>query len=308
LISYNYNSQTGKATQHSIPIDSYVSCIECYFHLDLGLSASFDIEQYSLNSLTISATGDAALNVGLQASASAKWSNSNSVSVFDLKTPEVTFIIGAVPFSVDFDIPVTAGYEIDVAGAATLSSSVNGYGSITYGISYTGGSSDVQRINSQTLQHSGTMPTLTADVTATATVYLLPALKMTIDMIGGPYVGLKPYVEAAVAIGTSTSCGSSSVAASATLNAGFAVSLGAEINIELDGATIYSHDFGSIGLYSKKEPVATGCIKVLSDLETTKYREHDWVHTSFDVSDQTAFSSRFSSLTNSIILFLSFLL
>jgi len=155
------------------------------------------------------------------------------------------------------------------------------------------------------IQHTGVVPTISVEVDATAQVYILPVLKMVIDMIGGPIVGLKPYVEGGISIGTEAKCaehGNPSI--SAFLNAGFAVrypllfifvlnrklqspnvliirSLGAEIDIELDGNTIYKHDFDSIGLYSKKEPIATGCVKFSSELDQLQ-GYYDWVHTRDD--------------------------
>eukprot|EP01102_Stenamoeba_stenopodia_P002936 TRINITY_DN12872_c0_g1_i1.p1 TRINITY_DN12872_c0_g1~~TRINITY_DN12872_c0_g1_i1.p1 ORF type:complete len:875 (+),score=209.12 TRINITY_DN12872_c0_g1_i1:129-2753(+) len=282
IISYNYDESTKKATKHSIPIDSYVNCVECYFHVDLGLSASFDIESYALNSLQITADGGIEIHVGMEISTSGQYTKEYELQLFEFKSPDIQFVIGAVPFTVSFNVPISAGYSVDVAAKAVLGAAVAGTGTVTYGIAYTGSSGDIKRINSQSIQHTGIVPTISAEVDATAQVYILPVLKMVIDMIGGPIVGLKPYVEGGISIGTEAKCaehGNPSI--SAFLNAGFAVSLGAEIDIELEGNTIYKHDFDSIGLYSKKEPIATGCIKFSSELDELQ-NYYDWVHTNDD--------------------------
>ena len=110
-------------------------------------------------------------------------------------------------------------------------------------------------------------------------VYLLPMLAIKIDKIGGPNVGFKPFLEASIVqsnnqnnnnINTKINNNNNKInnknyknnncSIEASLNWGFAITLGAFINIEAFDYSIYSHQWGPLTIFNTKFPIEQGCI------------------------------------------------
>ena len=84
----------------------------------------------------------------------------------------------------------------------------------------------------------------------------MPTVIITVDSIGGPNVGIKPYVEAALAlVQYPDTCYNPDqrFKFKFTSNFGMMVTIGGKIDIQIAGKEIYSHDFPAVGIFSIKK-------------------------------------------------------
>ena len=166
------------------------------------------------------------------------------------------YIFG-IPFSIDFSVPIRAGYDLTANAEAQMEVTANGRGTIDYGVRYTS-EAGMQWISNYTFDHSGGIQSMGYDIDATLQLYLMPSIAMSVDHIGGPTLGFKPFLE----FGASAKSQSTCIAHggfTASLNWGLQVSIGAKFHVDLP-MVHWQKTFNNTGIYSIKRPIITGCV------------------------------------------------
>ena len=127
----------------------------------------------------------------LEASATKTWDYNKTVATITLD-PIYLDIFG-VPVEIDISAPVLVGATATVSVDAIASAYASASGSLEYGLEYDG--SDFNPISTKSLTYEGGLDQLSAEITVTASVYVMPVLSIIVECIGGPKVSVKPHVD-----------------------------------------------------------------------------------------------------------------
>lgn len=112
--------------------------------------------------------------------------------------------------------------------------------------------------------HSGQVPTLdAAEIHAQVLGFVTPKLVVKLSHVGGVYGQLKAMLEFSGSVDATGSCPhdpTTGVALQASLNAGLQIDVGAFIDINVLGQTIFDHSWGPMRVYNGKKPILGGCM------------------------------------------------
>ena len=126
-------------------------------------------------------------------------------------------------------------------------------GSFQYGIGYNP-TDDFHLIHVTNFTHNGSLTELKTGFTVDAKVYVLATLVVNVDCIGGPDIGVKPYLEAAISMENDYTdpCYEYPKLSS---NWGLQGTIGGRIDIGFKGMSIYKHEFPSTSIFNIKSSI-----------------------------------------------------
>ena len=142
-----------------------------------------------LEQIALIAEGSAEINVAgsVEGHYSYKRANSTLVGTVKMKEPIYVYIFG-IPFSIDFSVPIRAGYDLTANAEAQMEVTANGRGTIDYGVRYTS-EAGMKWISNYTFDHSGGIQSMGYDIDATLQLYLMLALRCLWTTLVAPLLG-----------------------------------------------------------------------------------------------------------------------
>lgn len=260
VASLNWNYGKNLLSSSKLTFDG-IDCDGSYAHMGLTVEFELSIDQWSLDTAKLIATADAAFK------ASAAFQQGNGIEM-DKTFPLTSFSIGSIDFSIgpvpvhiQGDVDLDLGVKLTAQEGVDASVWISANTSASYGIQYQDGhwSNPAQHQWS----HDGHYPTLNPLSSVGLTVSLTPSITFMIDYIGGPTVGVTPYLELGVDLNDASSTTNSPTCdgLSIMMNWGVEVKLGAKIDIHLLGHTLYQHTWGPSLIYQLKKPIGSGCLR-----------------------------------------------
>jgi len=261
IASWNYNKATGQANKQ-ISLTTGLICENCFATLDFSINFVLAIKSRSLETLILTATGSAKLNIDVLLKASGSFKKGSSMRIGDIQFKPIVFVIAGIPMLLNITVPIDAGYNVAASASGTFHNYVGAQGSLGFGFQYTK-SGGKRWISEHTFNHNGALKVLDGKVQATLEVYLLPTVVLTVDYIGGPYLGVQPYVEATLAYNDNMKTCASKL--SYNLNWGMMIVIGAQIDITIAKIQIYSWKSKPYTIYSMKRPISSGCVNLPLD-------------------------------------------
>lgn len=244
----------------NISIDGVIDCTACAAKATMEITFELTITLRSLKSLAIAVEGDLIAQVGADYGFSKAYEKEAEKLVTTIKLPNIEFTIGPVPFVINTEIPILIGYDVTAQAKARVAAIARAGGSFKFGIQYDP-KSGFNWIHIPKFTHSGSLDVL-GDASVGVIVYVLPTVQVEIDYIGGPNLGIKPYVEAVASfnpLDTKDPC--HGLRGKVGVNLGLQVSLGARIDIEILGHSLLKKEVKPATLVSLKYPIYSACIK-----------------------------------------------
>ena len=233
-----------------------IYCSNCEMGFDLGLTVTFDIQEYQLLNFSFVVYGNAGAFFNLTAEAGTSFSGEVDPNLPALASESVTIMVGDVPINIQLIAPlqlklngtISTDYPLSTNGGVTINAQ--------YGIQYTQ-SQGAQFINefdhsSQPLIWNGPP----GDVQVAASLGLLCSLYAKIEFIGGPQLGFQPSLKSVLVASPENPA---YCRYPVSLSWGLDVTVGASVNITVGGLHIYSHTWTSNPIYSKTGPIASYC-------------------------------------------------
>lgn len=270
IASISWNTDDGKtARNQTIVIDPAVTCTDCFLEIDSSLNFDLDIEGFELEHTALYLEGNMNTHVNgtLDVQYEFAYANQTELAVIHLK--KVCFSIGVVPVCLMTSIHISVGYQVDLKAAATIQAQGAATGSIKYGFQLLRDSSGLHyhNLHDNEFTHTGSM-NAGAQVSVSASIYVLPTIVLNVDDIGGGSVGVKGIVEPTLLLETPSPCSSTGLAgAKFVLNWGLQVAVGAQLDIGLQNHPIYKHDWGPWQIVSIKHPLLSGCVHTSAEFE-----------------------------------------
>lgn len=258
---FNVDSSTNKIVKGNLTIDSAVACNNCGLLAQFSIEFYLKIQSYSLYDVRTVAKGSFSAIAGARMEWSAAWSKANVVDLYTVHMQPITFAIGPIPVIVQVDIPIQAGYELDVEANAVLEASMSAHGSFQYGIGYTA-NAGLHLINENDFDYSGGIYTVNGAAQASLTVYLLPVVNIGVDFIGNVNIGIKPFLESTIGISTRWTDPCAKIGAALAVNLGLQVTAGAELDIKLGSTTLLQKELYAGTVFSVKKPIMAGCLSL----------------------------------------------
>ena len=255
--SWNYNEKTGQARSPAT-IDKNIKCDDCYYYMELELQFDLVLTNYELIDLAVYVQGTGDVKVDAELDIAVSGVIENSTLIAQIEMPPIEFSLGPIPIVIEMDVPIHLGYEIDWKANAHFAAYATAKGNFQYGVGYNP-TDKFHLIHITNFTHNGTLSSIDASFTIDATVYILATLVVNIDNIGGPDIGVKPYIEGVLSTEntwTDPCYGSLKLSA----NWGIMGTIGAHIDIEFAGKQIIKHEFPSTAIFSIKKPIMTGCL------------------------------------------------
>merc|ERR1719502_563683 len=207
-------------------------------------------------------------NVGGEISGAATANSENSRHVGTVHTPEIMLSIAGVPITIDISVPIEAGYKFSASSHAHIGITAKANGNAKAGLNYDRGGG-LQWVSDYNFQHSGALHHISGDASANLQLYLNPVINMEIEHMGGPVIGLKPYIEASASYDSDAMTGSCRKGQlQASSNWGLQASIGGRVDVEFGGRTLYKKSYPSVGIYSIKKPIKSGCITLPAGFKT----------------------------------------
>jgi hypothetical protein len=253
----------------NLQIDASMTCNHCFFTIDAGVQFELDISAGNLDRMEVLVSGEAIGRIGFSGEISATYSNSGEKQVTTIKGGPWALAIAGIPIVITSSMVVSAGYELDVSADATLTYTGQASGSIGFGVAYDRNTNALSGISHHNLDYSGEPPSFPLNVHGSVNVYLRSVLVLEIDLIGGPTVGLKPYIEFTADYGDNDCPGSALMLSSAV---GMQATVGAQVDIGYKDVHLYQKNWTSRAVYSHKWGVAAGCLlkdQLLQEREAT---------------------------------------
>ena len=274
---WNYdNSSSGPQCQfpvsdvlrQSSPADASTvtgTCQRCFAHLDLTAVTQITIRSGQLVNLTAVLEGDATFQASLDLQLSGSSELRTNATVHKLVIGPVPMAIALLQMSVTVKVPIKLGVDAQLAGSVSVTADMAATVSLRSGfVTLPSGSSNTTAfVNSLDVKPSGSGVSLNKlDGSATVRFFLMPIPTADFTYVGGPTVGLKTYLEGVIASAEdSTKAGCSQ--ASLTTNVGLDATIGADININILGATLWKKKFESQPVFSlHKHLGAQHCVEL----------------------------------------------
>lgn len=274
----NYNATTRGAKNRSISIFSTpyltLDLENTFVRLAPDVVLELDITSYILKNLKVAAEGDLTGNIAAIAKTSRAFSFRHNKTVATYSVPPIWLQIGPVPVSLEFTIPVNAGYQVDVDATVSLRSAAMVSARVAFGVqgqctSFT--SCKFHQLSDYSFQHTASLPKPRIDFRASLQVHILPTVVLKVYKIAGPSMGVQIGLETAIALPSSANyCPHKGVHISANVN--IDVSIGARVDVGFPSNSKwpgYHEQFGPWGIYSKKMSIWSGCIASPVNLSTS---------------------------------------
>jgi len=190
----------------------------------VGISFGLDIEGWNLQNAELLVQGEATLSAGAKVGASATTSDIMTIPVLKSKQlGAAKFTIGPVPFNAAMDLGIDVNVNVKLAASDSFSAGATASASAEFGVTFASGA--WQRVSNHDWKYSFPDPDISASESATASISLVPTLRLEFDWIGGPRASLIPYVAAQAEISSSGTC-------AAVVGYGLNVGVGADIDIK----------------------------------------------------------------------------
>jgi hypothetical protein len=193
--------------------------------------------------LDIQLQGAATVEVQIQATIKNSYAASGSVDLTTINLPSVTFFIGAFPVHLDFNVPITLDWSLNVEAEAVISTGVTANDNIMGGMHWDGSNWTPEKSN----DFSVNLQPPTADLSASATfkVFISPKLQVTFESVCTVGIAVRPYVE----IDVSGNNGQLSGA----IYGGIDVELDGTLGVVIDNVQIGpQQQFGPVNIYDDK--------------------------------------------------------
>lgn len=197
----------------------------------------------------------------------ARYQRSGSKHVTTIDAGTLDFMLGPVPVVIHTTVPVNISYHMDADVEGSVAVAASAQGSLSYGITYSA-SQGFNQIATSNFQHGGGLKSISLNMQASLQLSVLSTVVINVEYIGGPTVGIKPFVEFVASYGSGNACaryGGFQVAA----NWGLQITIGALVDIELGSETIYKHNFGSDTVYSIKRPLLSACVYASAEVTSS---------------------------------------
>jgi hypothetical protein len=269
---WNYNPKTSKVINPSIQIATGISCNNCYAHLGANVVFDLDVANYVITEVLLYAEAEAKFNMEGAIGMSGSFSNNGKKALPTVHVPPIDLQIGPVPMILDVSIPIDVGYELTLGGQAQLGISASASGNLKFGFKGSCASSSpasckLNQYSDHGFTHKAGQPQLTSAATANLQLYVLPSVQIIVDHIGGPNIGVKPYLEFVVdgnrGSGTKSNyCGGQGFGLQIATNFGIQATAGADIDITILGQKVWKKESDPVGIFHVKKVLATGCLNV----------------------------------------------
>jgi hypothetical protein len=248
-ISWNYNTNLKKPIVKNIQIDAGVQCEDCIFYAQATITFNLVIVNYQLRQLTVLLEGNSLVTVSGRIMALRV---SGQKDLGKIILPPIFLNVGPVPIIVRTTMPISMGYQMEASGTGQLVPAISAQGGFSFGIRIILG--NVEYIKKLNWNIDGTLSHETINHDAQLQLYLMPTLVLSVDNIGGPNFGLKPYVE--FTLDARYGELDPTCPASISVHFGLIASIGVQINL----LKIYQKTFGPFPVYSYKEPIYSTCL------------------------------------------------
>ena len=225
-----HGTSTKRASSFDKDLDDGVSCKKCHFNLDAGLHFELQIQSCSILEAAVWVEGDAQAVLDVEASV-AQSAVTDEFNLAHVTLKEVCITIASIPFCLDVNMAVDAGYNITVGDEGKVSARIAVEGSIKKGVLYKKSDDNVHRIDQGLLEpKDGHIASIEAS--ASLDLNLFPKIVFAVDHLGGPTFGLRSVLEF---VGDMSSSGADcpSPALFGSLSFGIQFSLGAMLHVNI---------------------------------------------------------------------------
>jgi hypothetical protein len=263
--SYNVDS-SNRIINPQVPIDNYVTCVNCGLTAQFGIVFELVITNYRLVTLRAVAEGSFSGVAGVDGQWSAEYTRSVNRQLSQTHIPGISFFLGPLPATITLDVLINAGYELEVQASAVVAANVAVYGSFEFGVGFSQG--NMYMISEQDFAYSGGITKINGNAATGIKIFLLPSMQMQVLYVGGPNVGIEPFVEVNAEVSTNRFDPCFAVGGvKLSTAAGLQATVGASLNITAMGVSLWSRDFGSTAVYSGKWPILSGVCFSISKAE-----------------------------------------
>jgi len=280
-IHWNYDkNMPGHVERANWTLDESATCVACFLDLEVGLHLDLHIHQFSLVRTAAWIEGQVSSNIDMTVAAEASYGHTFDLLVAVVKIPDITILIGEIPFVISVHIPVHAGYVLDFGVKGLLHARGKMFGNAKYGFQYlphdTSASGGFQFIHSHSFSHEGSLLQSSARLSAQLDAYIMPVVDLYIDHLGGPNIGLKAFVEPVIAYETSSACSPTwGPASKYTFNWGLQLTLGASLDVTIGNIHVVPKvSWGPAHVFNLKWPLESGCIH-LPSTRSTRMRDDE---------------------------------
>lgn len=218
-----------------------VTCTQCEIDFSPAITFGLHVKFLKLKHVKLAAEGDLSATLKFEAKASGQASRANSKVIHVFRALPIVFSIGVLPIKLQFNAPVTAGYNAKFQGSATATAGMDGKVRVVGGVEYENG--EFKRIGQFTPSFSALTPTLNADASINAEVSL--GAKIELDINNVARGSIEPVTTVAFD-GTASGSGAfsyNSASASGTLSGSVTGTVKATIGGEL-GVRIKNKNIG----------------------------------------------------------------
>mmetsp|Transcript_39323 Transcript_39323/g.111369 ORF Transcript_39323/g.111369 Transcript_39323/m.111369 type:complete len:1062 (-) Transcript_39323:1170-4355(-) len=263
--NWDWNDSQPHTKELMLHNESNTVCLECFARAELGVTVEIHIEEFDVKMVEAYVQGEAAFHLRVQMARAMEHKQEKLLTTIESR--EIFTNVGGIPVVMKFIIPISFGHDLK----AEMRVDVMAYweASLKYGMHYDK-ETGLSNIAEQKFDPIGDFSSsLGASLTASATVYLLPAILLQLQYIGGPTIGLKPFIEFGLMASASFNRQDSHVQNSCdngillTLQAGVQATASAEIRVQFPGGKpLFQKSIPRKTVFSAKYPIHSGCIQL----------------------------------------------
>jgi len=253
-LDYNFDSNNNYVINETISISGQVACTNCYVHGSVTLFFSLDIQSYSLQQMHILLQGLLAVGIGGYITGTSD--PNGEISVGTITLPDLDFVLAGIPIVIHTTMPISVGFDMPMQLDASLNLGTLASGNLTLGFVYYDGG--FHTVKDWAYTYNGNWGNaININFDAQLQVYMVATCIVAIDYIGGPALGIKPFVEFAI----NASYGNTNPNCPISIAGSFGVfaTISASIDITVLGQTVFNKNWGPFTIYSAKKPILSRC-------------------------------------------------
>jgi len=233
-------------------------------HLFGHITGDFEmrISHWALQEFNATGTVDN-LNLRVKSATQASYAHESSgeVLVYHVNLPPLCFSVAGAPICLIGRVFVELGYDYHVTSTVSFDGEATASGSIVWGTKYVRETGGWQTIFENGLTYQGDHGDLNGAADVRMTSYLHGIFELSLQGIGGPTVGVKPFLEGVLRYGASADAPAAACDTLASVNAGVHMAIGlATDEFRLFGTPVIPAHRWWGPSYTAKWPLSTTCL------------------------------------------------